>query len=83
MPFVSRGHIECIMAVSSNIVASTDGHRPLPPALFDRDIWPELLATNGDAGARSFLQGATLVTAPAFELRDIDVPADLLDTQRR
>lgn len=51
------------------------------PALFDRALWPELLALTGDTGARPLLQRhrSTLITVPAeFEwLRDIDTPADL------
>lgn len=51
------------------------------PAIFDRALWPELLALEGDTGARPLLQRhrAALVTLPAMAewLRDIDTPADL------
>ena len=77
MPFVTSGHIEKLLNAGEGIIASTSGDRPMPPALFPRSVWPELLRTTGDAGARDLLQHATLVHAPASELRDIDVPADL------
>lgn len=51
------------------------------PALFDRTLWPDLLALQGDIGARPLLQhyGAELVTVPAHlaDLRDLDTPEDL------
>ncbi len=81
MPFVTRGHIERLLAAGDGIVGSTAGHRPMPPALFPRDVWPLLLATSGDAGARDLLRDAVLVHAPASELRDIDVVADLRETR--
>jgi molybdenum cofactor cytidylyltransferase len=83
MPFVTARHIERLLAAGAGTTASTCGGNPMPPALFPRDVWPELLATVGDAGARDVLRRATLISAPAFELRDIDVPSDLHDTQSR
>ena len=77
MPFVTRGHIEKLLMAGPGIIASTFGERPMPPALFPRDVGPQLLATTGDAGARDLLGRASLVHAPASELRDIDVAADL------
>ena len=83
MPFVTKCHIEKLLAAGDGINASTCGGNAMPPALFPRDVWPELLKTSGDAGARGLLQTASLVAAPLSELRDIDVPADLHDTPRR
>lgn len=77
MPFVTPMHIDRLVSAGPGIIASTDGHRPMPPAIFPRAMWPQLLATTGDAGARELLSEALLVTASADELRDIDVPADL------
>ena len=82
MPFVSAKHITAI-AASEGLTASTDGEKPMPPALFPRAYWPDLLATSGDSGARTLLQTAKLVAAPPCELRDIDVPADLRETRGR
>lgn len=80
MPFVSAGHI-AKLAAHNDLAASHDGHQPMPPALFPRSCWPDLLATSGDSGARALLRRAKLVTAPPHELRDIDVAADLLRPQ--
>ncbi len=81
MPFVTATHIERLLSAGDGIIASTSGKRPMPPALFPRNVWPMLLATTGDAGARALLRDATLVHAPASELRDIDVVADLRETR--
>ena len=81
MPFVTTGHIEKLWAAGAGIMASTFGDGPMPPALFPRDVWPMLLATSGDAGARALLGDAKLIAASASELRDVDVPADLRETQ--
>lgn len=82
MPFVSAEHIAVIVA-QNGLAASTDGEKPMPPALFPRTTWPDLLATSGDSGARSLLGTAKLVAAPPRELRDIDLPADLRETRGR
>lgn len=76
MPFVSASHVGKV-AAQGGLAASTDGDKPMPPALFPRACWPDLLQTSGDAGARSLLANAKLVTAPSHELRDIDRAADL------
>jgi molybdenum cofactor cytidylyltransferase len=76
MPFVTRPHLAAV-AAGQELTASSFGHAPMPPALFPRSVWPMLLATDGDAGARLLLRDAHLVTAPYDELRDIDVAADL------
>ena len=83
MPFVTTCHIEKLLEAGEGIIASTFCGSPMPPALFPRHVWPELLKTSGDAGARGLLQTALLVAAPQSELRDIDVPADLHDTPLR
>lgn len=60
---------------------AVDGQPRGAPALFDRRLWPELLALEGDTGARPLLQRhrSNLITIPAMAdwLRDIDTPADL------
>ena len=78
MPFVQATHVEALIAAcTDNVVASFDGHQPMPPAIFPRSHWPELLATVGDAGARHILAHAEKIAAPAGILRDIDTPHDL------
>lgn len=81
MPFVTTSHIEKLLTAGDGVVASTSRDRPMPPALFPRDVWPMLLTITGDAGARELLRAATLVHAPCHELRDIDVVADLRETR--
>jgi molybdenum cofactor cytidylyltransferase len=76
MPFVATAHIDAVLA-GEPFAASSSGATAMPPALFPRDMWPRLLATSGDAGARALLDGATLVAALPAILRDIDTPADL------
>lgn len=83
MPFVSAAHIEKLMGAGDGIIASTDGKRPMPPVLFPREVWPHLLATTSDTGARGLLRNAKLINAPASELRDIDVVADLHEMRTR
>lgn len=78
MPFVSATHLTALVAgYDGAITASTNGGTPMPPAIFPRDVWPDLLATSGDAGARDLLKAAKLVAAPEGELHDIDTSADL------
>ena len=78
MPFVQAAHVEALIAAcTDNVVASFDGHQPMPPAIFPRSHWPDLLATVGDAGARHILAHAEKIAAPAGTLCDIDTPDDL------
>ena len=78
MPFVQTAHVEALIAAcTANVVASFDGHQPMPPAIFPRSHWPDLLATAGDAGARHILAHAEKLTAPAGTLCDIDTADDL------
>jgi molybdenum cofactor cytidylyltransferase len=59
MPFVQAAHVEALIAAcADNVVASFDGNQPMPPAIFPRSHWPDLLATVGDAGARHILAHA-------------------------
>lgn len=77
MPFITARHLARI-ATCDVLTASTEGTLVMPPALFPRGCWPELLKTAGDTGARALLQQAHKLTVPAEELRDIDVPGDLI-----
>lgn len=78
MPFVTAPHIGNLVGeFSGQIIASTDGKAPMPPAIFPRESWSKLLATSGDVGARGLLKDVRLIHAPAAELRDVDLPADL------
>lgn len=84
-PFVPVALLNELMAAwqcgTILVAPSVDGQPRGAPAIFDRTLWPELLALEGDTGARPLLQRhrAQLVTLPAEAawLRDIDTPADL------
>lgn len=58
-----------------------DGEMRGAPALFDRSLWPELMAVTGDRGGRDVLRrhAAALRTVPgqAAWLADMDTPQDL------
>ncbi len=78
MPFIMAAHIDAlIQACDGDILASSDGNQPMPPAIFPRSSWPFLLETKGDAGARQILAPARTIAAPIGSLRDIDTPDDL------
>jgi molybdenum cofactor cytidylyltransferase len=80
MPRVTATHIYRLLDAadgSDAVVASSDGVKPCPPALFGADRFAELLALEGDAGARAMVAGGKHVISPAQELLDIDRPEDL------
>ncbi len=80
MPRVTAAHIHRLLDAADGadaVVASSDGVKPKPPALFGRDRFDTLLGLTGDEGARDLIRaGRHVVTDPA-ELVDIDTPADL------
>lgn len=84
-PFIPPSLLQALIAVwrKGALLAAPalDGQPRGAPAIFDRSLWGELLALEGDVGARPLLQRhrAELVTVPAQAawLRDIDTPADL------
>lgn len=80
MPFVSDAHYRRLFAAHERLTASSRIGTAMPPALFDRSLFPKLVALEGDQGARALLGGAVLVEAPAGDLRDIDTPDDLQRT---
>lgn len=59
------------------VIASSDGERPRPPALFGQRRFAELVQAQGDEGGRAMIRaGVHIVTSPT-ELIDIDTPDDL------
>jgi molybdenum cofactor cytidylyltransferase len=80
MPRVTAAHIYRLFDAANGpdtVVASSDGVRPMPPALFGSGRFDELLALEGDDGARLLIRrGRHVVTTPA-ELVDIDTREDL------
>ena len=67
------------------VVASSDGERPMPPALFGAAHFQSLTSLDGDAGARALIRSGHHVLAGPHELVDIDTREDLakLEARRR
>lgn len=80
MPRVTAGHIGRLLDRYDGpdaVVASSDGVRPMPPALFGKDQFDALLALEGDEGARDLVRRGHHVVASPAELVDIDTQDDL------
>lgn len=85
MPRVTAAHVYRMFDAADGadtIVASSDGVQPLPPALFGKDLFDDLLDLDGDEGARQLIKrGHHVVTNPA-ELVDIDTRVDLEELRK-
>jgi CTP:molybdopterin cytidylyltransferase MocA len=87
-PFVPPILLDELIAAwrqGARLAAPAIGGQPRgAPAIFDRTLWGDLLALEGDVGARPLLKryAAALTTVPVEEawLRDIDTPTDLAAT---
>lgn len=81
MPRVTAAHVQRLLEAaegSDAVVASASpGLPPRPPAIFGRDLFPQLLALSGDHGARDLIRAGHLVEASPAELIDIDTREDL------
>ena len=80
MPRVTATHVYRLLDGADGpdaVVASSDGTRPCPPALFGAGRFDALLALEGDEGARAMIAGGKHIVAAAHELLDIDRPEDL------
>lgn len=81
MPRITAAHVGRLFEMADgpdSVVASTDGVRPRPPALFGRGRWEGLLQITGDKGARDLIARGRHVPAVADELVDIDTPEELV-----
>lgn len=83
MPMVTTAHLLALRAARDAGEARAIFSRPAkgpprPPALFTAAHLPVLEAGEGDAGARSLMQGGAFVDADAALLLDVDTPDDLL-----
>ena len=62
------------------VVQATYGGRPGHPVLFDRRVWPDVLAVEGDVGARDLLvqhpEWVTLVEVGGLPPPDVDTWED-------
>ncbi len=82
MPFVTTAHLERLIAAFGSAegqacVASQNGEIRMPPAIFPKSRFPELMALTGDQGARQLLRDAIGVPVDPGLLADIDTPGDL------
>jgi molybdenum cofactor cytidylyltransferase len=86
MPFVTAAHLARLLDRHDGpdtLVASSDGHHRMPPALFGARWFDALEELTGDRGARALLDRAKEVVASPEELRDIDTTEDLRRILRR
>jgi len=85
MPRVTAAHIYRLFDASygaDSVVASSDGERPQPPALFGANHFAELRTLQGDQGGRELIRrGRHIVTSPA-ELVDVDTQEDLVELRK-
>jgi molybdenum cofactor cytidylyltransferase len=77
MPFVTPNHIHALVesydaAGGVRSVASANKGIRMPPALFPRALWSELVSGHGDQGGRALLGNAILLEGDAAMLADID-----------
>ena len=80
MPFVTADHLGQLIRAfdrSGDTVASARGGQVMPPAIFPAETLEQLLALEGDAGARAVLAGAERITGGDPLLIDIDTREDL------
>jgi molybdenum cofactor cytidylyltransferase len=65
----------------ARLVSCRYGAVTAPPTLYDRALWPELLALEGDRGGREVVRrhgdGVAWVECPPSALADVDRPEDL------
>ena len=76
MPFVTREHVEALLAVDADVVATEAASVRSPPIAFARKLLPELATLTGDEGARHLLKSATTVAGAPQMVRDFDTPDD-------
>lgn len=80
MPRVTATQIVRLLDAATgpeDVIASSDGVRPMPPALFAAGRFAQLAGLDGDQGARSLLGAARHIVADPAELIDIDTREDL------
>ena len=72
------------LSQANGVAACASGGKITPPAAFGQTYFLELMALQGDTGARRLLAklpATHLIERPAQELADIDAPDDLIGSQ--
>lgn len=81
MPHITAEVLNRLLAVSSQVAACQNQQGPhTVPALFSRELFPELMQLTGDRGARSLLRSRTgleTIEITEFQAFDVDVQTDL------
>ncbi|KQT31210.1 MobA [Sphingomonas sp. Leaf412] len=80
MPRITAAHVLRLLDAAEGdgaVVASSDGQKPSPPALFGRAHFETLAALTGDEGARDLIRAGRHVVTNAAELVDVDTPEEL------
>lgn len=80
-PYVNTAHllklIACHRATEAKIVASTYSDRKGVPALFNKQVFPELLTLEGDVGAKELIKKYDSEAATVFlPLGEIDIDTE-------
>ncbi|MEP2101441.1 MAG: nucleotidyltransferase family protein [Parasphingorhabdus sp.] len=88
MPYIAPQHLQNLCQTfkdgeQSKVVASSDGGKAMPPAIFPAGQITALKDLRGDQGARQLLQTAHLAAAPDGSLLDIDTPEILVAENRK
>lgn len=86
MPRVTAAHIFRLLEpadAAHAVVASSDGVRPCPPALFAAGQFGALAHAEGDEGGRALIRAGFHVVTSPDELIDIDTPEDLAALRAR
>lgn len=78
MPLVTRAHLDALLAVGADVVATEANGVRSPPIVFARSVFPDLLKLTGDTGPRHLLKSAAMVEADPAMVRDFDTPEDFV-----
>jgi CTP:molybdopterin cytidylyltransferase MocA len=76
MPYVTREHLLALLGAEGSSVVTESKDTRTPPAVFTRELLPELAMLTGDQGARHLLKSAATVHADPNLVRDFDTPDD-------
>lgn len=84
MPFVPVEHLRALLtAFDGDRIASCTEGRLLPPAIFGRGRFDDLMCLDGDRGAQGLLREAPFVALSPDDASDVDTWEDLDRARRR